>query len=225
MRPKQLHIRNIEEYQELLQALEFDGKHIENLTKETIEKIDHMLDDDNDLFNQTNLSVIQTLARESVVNVPTLVDNKINNDNNPIDKSHLVIKSNEQLEILIERVKYEIFLFMENAEKIRTLIDLNVMYKNNIDYEIQYLWKNELVQMQGQISSNQMDILIYYKDRSEIGINILKQPRISDYWEQLIEIDEDFFFKLRIILYNLRLYNLQLYHIVYCWIYFSNKII
>ncbi|CAF3742528.1 unnamed protein product [Rotaria sp. Silwood1] len=222
MRSKKVNVPDIEEYQELLQALELDGKHIENLTKETIEKIDQMLDDD--LFNQTNLNLIQTLARESVVNIPVLVDNKIN-DENFSNKSHLVIKSNERLEILIERVKYETFLFNENAEKIRSLIDLNVMYKNDIDYKTQYLWKNEIVQMQGQISSNQMDILTYYRNRSEIGINILKQPRISDYWEQLIEIDEDFFFKLRIILYNLRLFNLRLYNIVYRWMYFSNKII
>ncbi|CAF0999828.1 unnamed protein product [Rotaria sp. Silwood1] len=222
MRSKKVNIPDIEEYQELLQALELDGKHIENLTKETIEKIDQMLDDD--LFNQTNLNLIQTLARESVVNIPVLVDNKIN-DENFSNKSHLVIKSNERLEILIERVKYETFLFNENAEKIRSLIDLNVMYKNDIDYKTQYLWKNEIVQMQGQISSNQMDILTYYRNRSEIGINILKQPRISDYWEQLIEIDEDFFFKLRIILYNLRLFNLRLYNIVYRWMYSSNKII
>ncbi|CAF4745227.1 unnamed protein product, partial [Rotaria sp. Silwood2] len=131
MRTKKLNIPNIEDYQELLQALEHDGKHIENLTKETIEKIDHMLDDD--LFNQTNLNIIQTFARESVVNIPTLIDNKIN-DNNSSDKSHLVIKSNERLELLIEHVKHKTFLFTENAEKIRSLIDLNVMYKNNIDY-------------------------------------------------------------------------------------------
>jgi hypothetical protein len=57
-----------------------------------------------------------------------------------------VIKCNERLEILVERVKYEAYLFIENAEKIRGLIDLNVMYKNGIDCQIQSEWKNELVQ-------------------------------------------------------------------------------
>ncbi|CAF4399605.1 unnamed protein product, partial [Adineta steineri] len=82
----------------------------------------------------------------------------------------------------------------------------------------QLLWKNEIIEMQGQISSNHMDILNYYRNRSEIASNILKEPRISDYWEQLIEIDEDFFFKLRTILFNLRLFHLRLFRIVYNWI-------
>jgi hypothetical protein len=218
MSHKKSNIPGVEGYQELLQALELDGKRIEYLTMETIEKIDQMLDDD--LFNRTNLYTIQSLARESVVNVPTLIDN-----DHLSNKSHLVIKSNERIEILVERVKHEGCLFIENAEKIRGLIDLNVMYKNEIDCDTQRHWKNELVQMQGQISSNHMDILSYYRNRSEIGLNILKQPRISDYWEQLIEIDEDFFFKLRMILFNLRLFNLRLFHIVYHWIHFSNKIL
>lgn len=204
----------MEGFRELLVALEIDGKQIENFTKDTIVKIDQMLDDD--LFNQTNLIVIQSLARESVVNVPTLVDNLPS-------KSHLVIKSNERIEILVERVKHEVFLFSENAEKLRCLIELNVMNKNDIDYEIQSSWKNEIIQMQGQISSNHMDILTYYRNRSTIGINLLKQPRISDYWQQLIEMDEDFFFKLRMILFNLRLFNLRLYDIVYHWINSSKK--
>ncbi|CAF4967207.1 unnamed protein product, partial [Rotaria magnacalcarata] len=80
------------------------------------------------------------------VNVPALIDNKLNDDKSSLE-SHLVIKSNERLEILVERVKHEIFLFIENAEKIRVLIELNVMYSNGIDYETQCLWKNQLIQM------------------------------------------------------------------------------
>jgi hypothetical protein len=221
MRSKKLNIPGAEGYRELFQALEIDGKHIEYLTMKTVEKIDQMLDDN--LFNRTNLHIIQSLARESVVNVPDLIDNKIN-DKHFSHKSHLVIKCNERLEILVEHVKHQALLFTENAEKIRGLIDLNVMFNEGVDCEAQSLWKNELVEMQGQISSNQMDILIYYRNRSNIGINILKQPYISDYWAQLIEIDEDFFFKLRMILFNLRLFNLRLYQIVYHWIYSSEKI-
>jgi len=221
MRSKKLNIPGAEGYRELFQVLEIDGKHIEYLTMKTVEKIDQMLDDN--LFNRTNLYIIQSLARESVVNVPDLIDNKIN-DEHFSHKSHLVIKCNERLEILVEHVKYQALLFTENAEKIRGLIDLNVIFNEGVDCEVQSLWKNELVEMQGQISSNQMDILIYYRNRSNIGINILKQPHISDYWAQLIEIDEDFFFKLRMILFNLRLFNLRLYQIVYHWIYSSEKI-
>ncbi|CAF3731026.1 unnamed protein product [Rotaria socialis] len=222
MRPKKLNNSIDETDRELIQALELDGKNIENLIKENVEKLDRMLDDD-DLFNQTNLKAIQSLARESVVNVPTLIGNKLNDDKSSLE-SHLVIKSNERLEILVERVRHEVFFFIENAEKIRVLIDLNVMHNNGIDYETQCLWKSQLIQMQGQISSNHMDILNYYQNRSDIGISILNQPRASDCWEQLIEIDEDFFFKLRIILHNLRLFNVRLYDIVYRWIYFPNKL-
>jgi hypothetical protein len=222
MRSRKINIPGDEGYRELLQALEYDRKRIEYLTMETIEKIDQMLDDD--LFNRTNLDIIQSLAHESVVNIPNLIENKIN-DENISHKSYLVIRCNERLEILVERVKYQAFLFTENAEKIRGLIDLNLMFNKRIDCDVQSVWKNELIQMQGQISSNQMDILNYYRNRSNIGINILKQPRISDYWIQLIEIDEDFFFKLRMILFNLRLFNLRLHHIVYYWIHSSDKII
>jgi hypothetical protein len=222
MRSKKANIPGAEGYRELLQALEVDGKRIEYVTIEAIEKIDQMLDDD--LFNRTNFDTIQSLARECVVNVPNLVDNKLN-DENISHKSRLVIKCNERLEMLVERVKHKAVLFTENAEKIRGLIDLNVMYNNGIDCELQSVWNNELIHMQGQISSNYMEILNYYRNRSEIGTNILKQPRVSDYWAQLIEIDEDFFFKLRMILFNLRLFNLRLYHIAYRWIHFSDKII
>jgi len=222
MRSRKINIPGDEGYRELLQALEYDRKRIEYLTMETIEKIDQMLDDD--LFNRTNLDIIQSLAHESVVNIPNLIENKIN-DENISHKSYLVIRCNERLEILVERVKYQAFLFTENAEKIRGLIDLNLMFNKRIDCDVQSVWKNELIQMQGQISSNQMDILNYYRNRSNIGINLLKQPRISDCWIQLIEIDEDFFFKLRMILFNLRLFNLRLHHIVYYWIHSSDKII
>ena len=217
MRSKKANIPGAEGYRELLQALETDGKCIEYVTIENIEKIHQMLDDD--LFNRTNLDTIQSIARECVVNVPTI------NDQNFSQKSHLVIKCNERLEMLVEQVKHHAFLFIENAEKLRGLIDLNVMYNYRIDSEIQSLWKNELIHMQGQISSNHMDILNYYRNRSEIGMNILKQPCNSDYWSELFEMDEDFFFKLRMILFNLRLFNLRLYQIVYRWTHFSDKII
>ncbi len=95
-----------------------------------------MLDDD--LFNRTNLDIIQSLARESVVNVPDLIDNKIN-DEHFSNKSHLVIKCNERLEILVEHVKHQALLFTEIAEKIRGLIDLNVMSSEGIDCEAQSL--------------------------------------------------------------------------------------
>lgn len=212
MRSKKINIPSVEGYRELLQTLEFDRKCIEDCTIKTIEKIDRMLDDDN-LFNRTNLDIIRSLARESVVD-----------ENITQKKSYLMIKCNERLEMLVERVKQEAFLFTENAEKFRGLIDLNVMYKNEIDCELQSLWKYELVQMQGQISSHQMDILNYYRNRSDIGMNLLKQPQISDYWVQLIEIDEQFFFKLRMILIHLRSFNRQLYQIVSHWIHSSNKI-
>ncbi|CAF1465835.1 unnamed protein product [Adineta steineri] len=208
MSHKRINIPGAEGYRELLNALEHDGKNIEYITIETIEKINQMLD--NDLFSRTNLDSIQSIASKSVVNVPTLNDNTNTYD--------LVIKCNERLEILVEHVKHKEFLFIENAEKICGLIDLNVMYNNRINYETQLLWKNEIIEMQGQISSNHMDILNYYRNRSEIASNILEEPRISDYWEQLIEIDEDFFFKLRTILFNLRLFHLRLFRIVYNWI-------
>ena len=127
--------------------------------------------------------------------------------------------------ILINYVKYEICSFMENAEKIRDLIDLSIRHNSNMNNnEIKYLWKTELVQMQEQTSSYHMYISMYYRNRSEIGTNILEQPQISDHWQQIIEIDEDCFFKLREILVNLRLFNLRLYRIVYQCIYSSNKI-
>ncbi|CAF4257185.1 unnamed protein product [Adineta steineri] len=166
MSHKRINIPGAEGYRELLNALEHDGKNIEYITIETIEKINQMLD--NDLFSRTNLDSIQSIASKSVVNVPTLNDNTNTYD--------LVIKCNERLEILVEHVKHKEFLFIENAEKICGLIDLNVMYNNRINYETQLLWKNEIIEMQGQISSNHMDILNYYRNRSEIASNILEEP-------------------------------------------------
>jgi hypothetical protein len=203
MRSRKINILGEEGYRELLQTLEYDGKRIEDYTMKTIEKIDRILNDDK-LFNRINLEIIRTHARESIVD-----------ENITPNKSHLMIKCNERLEMLVECVKQEAFTFTEHAEKIRGLIDLN-----GIDCE----WKNELVQMQGQVSSYQMDILSYYRNRSDIGINILKQSQMNDYWTQLIEIDEDFFFRLRMILIHLRSFNRQLYQIVSHWIHFTSKI-
>lgn len=218
MRSKKLHsISGDERYHELLQALEYDGKHIEYLTKEIVEKIDQMLD--NNLFNQTNFDHIQSLSHDSIVHIPNLIENQVHDS-----KSYLIIKSNQRLEILLEHIKYQMFLFTENAEKIQGLIDLNIIFNENIDYEIQSLWKNELVQMQGQISSYQMDIIIYYRHRSDTGKNLLKQTTdTNDDWRQLIDIDEEFFSKLKTILCNLRLFNLRLHHIVYLWIHSSKN--
>lgn len=199
-------------YEEIIRALEFDGQHLEHLTADAVEKIDRMLDDDP--FDRTHLERIRSLARESVVNVPNL-------DERP----HLVIKCNERLEALVERVKHEAFVFTENAEKMRSLIDLNVLNAAGLDCQRQETWKNELVDMQGQVSSDHMDILAYYRRRSAIGIDLLHRPRVSDYWMELLEIDEDFFFKLRTILYHLKLYNVRLHQLVYRWLHVSKDVL
>ena len=211
MQPKRPNLSSTKRHRKLLKTLELESKRIESLTMETIEKTDRMLDDD--LFNQTNLHSIQSLARKSVVSVPTQLDDRMNDDNLN-ENFHLIIRSNERLEMLVEPIKHEIFLFTQHIEKVYSLIELNRLRKDGIADEIKCLWKSELVQMKEQISSNHVNILNYYQNRGEIAKHIFKQPHISDYWEQLIEVDEDLFFKLRIILYNLRLFNLRLHRIV-----------
>ena len=78
---------------ELLQALRFD---LQQLKSSQTEPIDRMLNET--LASDRNLSLIQSFARESVVNVPALID-----EQSPL--GHLVIRSNERLEALIDRVK------------------------------------------------------------------------------------------------------------------------
>ena len=58
--------------------------------------------------------------------------------------------------------------------------------------------------MQGEISADQMKIRDYFRERSDLATKILQQPRISDHWMALFELDEDFFFRLRWILHRLR---------------------
>ena len=206
---KKVNTPGAEGYRELLQAFVNNGRQVEDVAMEMIDKISKMLNH-HDSFQR-----IQCFARESIVKVPNLVDDQ---------QSHLVVRCNEGLENLTECVKREGQVFLENAEKIRGLIDLNVMGENSVDAETQLCWKNDLIQMQDDVSSNHSEIVNYYRARSEIGLNILKQPQINDYWEELIELDEDFFFKLRGILFNLRMLYLRLLRIVYEWIQFPRKL-
>ena len=75
-------------------------------------------------------------------------------------------------------------------------------------------WKNELIHMQGEISADQMKIRDYFSERSDLATKILAQPRISDHWVTLFELDEDFFFHLRWILHHLRSFSQRLSDIV-----------
>lgn len=173
---------------ELLEVFRFDLQQMKNSTNETLDQ----------MFNETltsdrNLELIRSLARESVVNVPALIDDESS-------LGHLVVRSNERLESLIEQVEEQTWIFIENAEKYRSWIDLNCFVKGN---EL----KNELIQMQGEISSDQMKIRDYFHERSDLATEILHQPRISDYWVGLFELDEDFFFRLRWILNRLRSFS------------------
>ena len=185
-----------EGYREVLHALELAGEDLEQTLAESIERIDQMLDED-----QHHLSAVQAFARESVVNVPALLE----------QTGHLVIKCNERLETLLEQVKGEAFRFTEHAEEMRRLIDLNLVRTSGGK------WKAEVLHWQGEISSDQRHLLNYYRDRSEIAARMLEQPQISDYWIQLLELDEDCFFKLRLILFHLRLFNVRLAQLVSHW--------
>ena len=173
---------------ELLEVFRFDLQQMKNSTNETL---DRMFNDT--LTSDRNLELIRSFARESVVNVPALID-----DESPL--GHLVVRSNERLESLIEQVEEQTWIFIENAEKYRSWIDLNRFVKGN---EL----KNELIQMQSEISSDQMKIRDYFHERSDLATEILHQPRISDHWIGLFELDEDFFFRLRWILNRLRLFS------------------
>ena len=206
MRTKKSIISGEEGYRELLKIFEYDGKQLEFLTIEKLEKLEKILE--NDLFD---LNIIQTISRECIVNIS-------------VNDSNLLIRTNQRLEILFELIKYESFVFIEYAENFRGLIDLNIISKKGIDCQIQSLWKNELLEMQSEISSNQMEIINYYKNRHEIGLNIFKQGSINNHLEQLIEIDEEIFYTLRMIVLNLRKFYFKFYNIVYQWIHsFENS--
>lgn len=176
---------------ELLEVLHFD---LQQIILSPIETIDRLFDET--FASDRNLPLIRSFARESVVNVPALID-----EDSPL--GHLVIRSNERLESLIEQVKEQAWIFIENAEKCRSWIDLNPLAKG-VD------WRNELIQMQGEISADQMKIRDYFRERSDLATKILHQPRISDHWMALFELDEDFFFRLRWILHRLRSFSRRL---------------
>ena len=180
---------------ELLDVLHFDLQQIKSSPIETIDR----------LFNETfatdrNLLLIRSFARESVVNVPPLID-----EDAPL--GHLVIRSNERLESLIDHVKEQTWIFIENAEKYRSWIDLHPLGKGAD-------WRNDLIHMQGEISVDQMKIRDYFRERSDLATQILHQPRISDHWFALFELDEDFFFRLRWILHRLRSFARRLNELI-----------
>ncbi|UJR08692.1 hypothetical protein I4U23_012950 [Adineta vaga] len=85
---KKTTIPGAEGYRELLQALVNNGRHIEYMAIE-------MLDND-DLFNRENVKTIRSLARESIVKISSLVDNK---------EFDLVIKCNERLDICLLKMQ------------------------------------------------------------------------------------------------------------------------
>ncbi|CAF0960142.1 unnamed protein product [Didymodactylos carnosus] len=206
-----------EGYNELLQALEVDGRRIGYNAMKAAQKAEQLLEDD--LFGRKYLETIRSRARECVVSVPYDTNNSHDQGDcmSPIttNKIHLIIKCNERLENLCDQIKHLGFILMENAEKLRGLIDLNIV---NVDNETKSAWKNELIQMQSIISSNCALIITYYHDRSHTSSYVLRHPTVSDSWQQIIEIDEDFFSKLRIFLLNLRLFNVRLYNIIQNWL-------
>ncbi|NXC05390.1 PSME3 protein, partial [Orthonyx spaldingii] len=117
------------------------------------------------------------------------------------------LKSNQQLEDIIEKVKPEIRLLIEKCNTVKMWVQLlipRIEDGNNFGVSIQEETVAELRTVESEAASYLDQISRYYITRAKLVSKIAKYPHVEDYRRTVTEIDEKEYISLRLIISELR---------------------
>ncbi|KAM9242582.1 proteasome activator complex subunit 3-like [Dugong dugon] len=139
---------------------------------------------------------LQPLQTQSVTKVPVL----------PGGEGQL-LRSNQHLVELIERVKPEIELLREKCNTVRMWVQLlipKVEDGNNFGVSIQEDTVDQLWTVESTAASYLRRFSTYYNTRAKLVSKIVKYPQVEDYRRTVAEVDENEYLSVRQILLHVR---------------------
>lgn len=118
-----------------------------------------------------------------------------------------MLKSNQQLVDIIEKVKPEIRLLIEKCNTVKMWVQLlipRIEDGNNFGVSIQEETVAELRTVESEAASYLDQISRYYIIRAKLVSKIAKYPHVEDYRRTVTEIDEKEYISLRLVISELR---------------------
>ncbi|XP_064226865.1 proteasome activator complex subunit 3-like [Aotus nancymaae] len=118
-----------------------------------------------------------------------------------------LLRSNQHLVELIERVKPEIELLREKCNTVRMWVQLlipKVEDGNNFGVSIQEDTVDQLWTVESTATSYLRGFSTYYNTRAKLVSKIVKYPQVEDYRRTVAEVDENEYLSVRRILLHLR---------------------
>ncbi|XP_015683581.1 proteasome activator complex subunit 3 isoform X1 [Protobothrops mucrosquamatus] len=118
-----------------------------------------------------------------------------------------MLKSNQQLVDIIEKVKPEIRLLIEKCNTVKMWVQLlipRIEDGNNFGVSIQEETVAELRTVESEAASYLDQISRYYITRAKLVSKIAKYPHVEDYRRTVTEMDEKEYISLRLIISELR---------------------
>ncbi|XP_055513130.1 proteasome activator complex subunit 3 isoform X2 [Leucoraja erinacea] len=118
-----------------------------------------------------------------------------------------MLKSNQQLVAMIEKIKPEIRTLMEKCNTVKMWVQLlipRIEDGNNFGVSIQEETVAELRTVESEAASYLDQISRYYITRAKLVSKVAKYPHVEDYRRTVSEIDEKEYISLRLIVSELR---------------------
>lgn len=118
-----------------------------------------------------------------------------------------LLRSNQHLVELIERVKPEIELLREKCNTVRMWVQLlipKVEDGNNFGVSIQEDTVDQLWTVESTTTSYLRRFSTYYSTRAKLVSKIVKYPQVEDYLRTIAEVDENEYLSVRQILLHVR---------------------
>lgn len=128
-----------------------------------------------------------------------------------------MLKSNQKLVDIIDKVKPEILLLIEKCSTVKLWVQLLIPRKedgNNFGVSIQEDTVSELQTVESEAASFLDEISKYYVVRAKLVSKIAKYPHVEDYCRSVVEMDEREYISLRFTVLELRDQYVTLYDLI-----------
>nr|XP_033775046.1 proteasome activator complex subunit 3 isoform X1 [Geotrypetes seraphini] len=170
------------------------------------------------IHSEMNLPVPDPILFTNCHDAPHLKKRKLDETDEDLSEKNLggtkvfvmangMLKSNQQLVDIVEKVKPEIRLLIEKCNTVKMWVQLlipRIEDGNNFGVSIQEETVAELRTVESEAASYLDQISRYYITRAKLVSKIAKYPHVEDYRRTVTEIDEKEYISLRLIISELR---------------------
>nr|XP_033775045.1 proteasome activator complex subunit 3-like [Geotrypetes seraphini] len=170
------------------------------------------------IHSEMNLPVPDPILFTNCHDAPHLKKRKLDETDEDLSEKNLggtkvfvmangMLKSNQQLVDIVEKVKPEIRLLIEKCNTVKMWVQLlipRIEDGNNFGVSIQEETVTELRTVESEAASYLDQISRYYITRAKLVSKIAKYPHVEDYRRTVTEIDEKEYISLRLIISELR---------------------